>query len=51
MKHRRDSLIVKIKDFTDEDKFDDSIYKITGNLKDALRRVNDIEKIIKLVLL
>ncbi|BAZ12924.1 hypothetical protein NIES4071_47580 [Calothrix sp. NIES-4071] len=51
LKHRRDSLIVKIKDFTDEDKFDDSIYKITGNLKDALRRVNDIEKIIKLVLL
>lgn len=51
LKHRRDSLILKIKDLTDQEKFDDSIYANTGNLKDALRRINDIEKIINLVLL
>ncbi len=50
LKLRRDSLISKIKDLTDQKKFDDSIYKITGNLKDVLRRVNYIERIIKLVL-
>ncbi|BDA69843.1 protein of unknown function DUF262 [Rivularia sp. IAM M-261] len=50
LKLRRDYLIIKIKDLTDKEKFDDSVYRITGNIKDALRRINDIEQIIKSVL-
>lgn len=51
LKLRRDSLISKIRDLTDQEKFDESIYRVTGNLKDALRRINHIKEIIKLVLL
>lgn len=50
LKLRQDSLISKIKDLTDQEKFNDSIYRITGNFKDVLCRINYIKEIIKLVL-
>jgi len=51
IKERKDNIKQKIIDLTNEGKFDNPIYKSTGNLKAVLQRLNEIEEIIKAELL
>lgn len=50
LKERKEELKQKIIDLSKDGKFDRDMYKSTGNLKTALRRLRDIEQLIKAVL-
>jgi len=51
LKERKEILKQKIIDLTNEGKFNTTIYKTTGTLKTVLHRLDDIEQVIKSVIL